>query len=139
MLYPLLPHKRQVSLSDISAKTGLVFPHSARLRRSQYVRYARTSFLWAEVTTDKESVGPFVDQTSSTLGLRFSKDFQMSRLVPDEAEWRDSVSIPSWWRPDDVRASLGAGGQVGLEGWLEVLIHESSNAHATLYIQWTKG
>lgn len=127
--------KRAVALEELSAKTKINFPKSARLERAEitvhYIFWRRWKEgpLWAKVIVNRADVKTLVEAAAIRLGSPLSQDFQMTDL----AKWNEKP--PPWWHPEPTGSVLGGHGSAGA-GFLEVLIVENQAEGATVYIQY---
>ena len=130
---PFRPHERALTLEQLSSRTGLAFPHGARLVRSRLVTYWRSSYMWAEVAIPRQDVKRFEQALAQSGKMELSEGFRMTKIT----EWA-GVKPPAWWRPESVRNGVGGSADMR-DGFFEVLVAQKSEGPATILVQWIEG
>lgn len=134
------------TLRQVSHSTDLVFPPSARLKRSLLMVDGLMGFGWAEIQIALQEVEGFKKATAgaprkraySGSKVEFTKGYRMTRMTNADLE-RRGVKPPAWWHPERVREGVGTGWYEGTVDTYDVLIRRRDDKPATVCMQRRHG
>ena len=124
---------RPVTLSEVTAITGIAFPRSTCLCDSLYRPFPTATNLWAAMTMDREDAGRFMET--------YSKAFKCEFISCTFDDVYTGPEPPSWWPKRSQKAMIA-------NRWLEVsgpypvgsvavAVVPSTSGQAIVYLYWS--
>lgn len=133
----VFPRPRPVTLSEVTAITGIAFPQGTHLRESLYHSWPTASYLWAAVTMDSEDA----DWLMETYGNASRRQF-----ISGTFEDLDGFTVgdpPSWWPKRSQQATVAdswlRAGRPRPVGLFNAAVVSTGSGQVIVYIFWSSG